>query len=443
MGQRQQQYQQIRGAIAACLATQAVLLVALVAPAPILAQALPPEIRDTFLADPLQDTPRDHLLPDPPVARPLSPLEKVQLDADLNDLDQRASALWADRQAEAAIELWMREVRLRRILGLDTELATIQRVGQRVWEAGQTQEIQLLTLRLRQIQAQLATPDPTNLEHWESLATVFEILGEPVDAIAAYQQLAAVAQANGEGDRYLTYLEQIGGLQTAWFFFPDAAMTYQQLAQLALARTDPAASIPYLRQAITSHEQAQQFQAAAVTQQNLLNIYETLGLQSFIPQLQQQIADNYRILGEIEAASEYYQVAYTGAILLKQFAVAHQSVQSLIDLYRAQDRWPEVIYLYEQLILVDQKSYNAYGIMATFAQLGLLYEDLEEPEQALMAFREGLVLARHLNYQEAFFLERIEQLSPNDPTLPDGDWRDADTASPPESAPLEPSLPLE
>jgi hypothetical protein len=130
-------------------------------PVAVQAQALAPERRDEFLSDPEFAEPRDPLLPTFPIVRPLSPLEKRDLAIALDQLAQEAEDLYDQGETEAAFDLWMREVRLRRILGYEPELEAIQRVGLRVWENSRTPEAQLLTLRLDQIQADvLAQPEP-------------------------------------------------------------------------------------------------------------------------------------------------------------------------------------------------------------------------------------------------------------------------------------------
>jgi len=95
---------------------------------------LSPVLTEQFLSDPEFSEPRDPLLPDLPIERPLSPLEKLALAAELDALAAEAEALFLAGQTEAAFATWMREVRLRRILGYEAELEAIQRVGLRVWE---------------------------------------------------------------------------------------------------------------------------------------------------------------------------------------------------------------------------------------------------------------------------------------------------------------------
>jgi tetratricopeptide (TPR) repeat protein len=408
------------GQLAAAIAT---LWLGMAAPSLAL---LRPEVRDPFLANPLMDEPRDPLLPKPPIPRPLSPLERLYLKDDLDELNRVAKVLLAAGETEAAYETWMREVRLRRLLGLDAELAAIQRVGERVWAAGRSQDIQLLTARLEVIRDGLLTaPSPDNAM-LVRVARGFATLGEPDDAIGVYRVLVADARAAGDGERYQDYTETIGTLQTDWFQFLDAAATYEELADWIATVDQPGLEVPYLKAAIANYKDARNWTAAIATQQRLLKIYQQLEQYEPMPTLQQSIGDHYQILNQPAAAVPYYQSAYQQAIVLEQFDQARQIIDSLVVLYRQLDRLEDVVYLYQQQLLVERQSYDAYGLMDTFDHLGQTYELLEQPQQALNAYREGLVLAQHLNHRQPYFVEQIQRLSPDATPLPANGSADGD-----------------
>lgn len=429
MGQQRQINQWISGGIVAlCL---------LLHPAPSLAQALRAEVRDPFLADPLLDRPRDPLLPMPSVSRPLSPLEEVQLEAELNALNERAFTLLQAGQEDEAFDVWIREVRLRRLFGLAQELTAIQRVGQQAWAAGRTEEVQLLTTRLQVIRDQIEANQPLDQGLLRETAIGFEILGEPNNAIALYRQLADLALAEGDAPRHLLYLQSVAQLQDQWLIFADAAVTYRQLALLVQNQQGSAVGIPYLQRAIRNYEQARQFEPAIAVQQELMALYEAQGIRDLVPGLQRAIARNYQSLNNPDAASRYYQASYTNAITLEQFDVASQVTEELAELYRSLNRFEDVLYLYQQRLLVARQSYDAYGLMDSFDQIGQTYEQLGQPEQAVDAFREGLVLATHLRHQQDYFREQVQRLAPSPPE---------ETLIPENTAPEQPlptTLPLE
>lgn len=380
---------------------------------PVSAQLLRSEIRDAFLSSPLDDEIRDPLLPNPPVPRPLSPLEKLALEQDLDRLNQQAAVLLAAGESEAAYALWMREVRLRRLLGVNQELAEIDRVGQRVWDAGRSQDVRLLTARLEVIRAELDIA--TDPERLEQVAEIFAQLGEPDEAVATYRLLAERSLAQGDLVEYQTYLETIAQLQREWFQFIEAALTYQTLYALEITTIEE--KVGYLEQITDSYIQVNRFQQALEAEQVLLQLYQRENRTADIPRLRLMLGQHAAALGRLEVASGYYQQSYEQAIALTQYEVASESIQALADLYRQLERYDDLVYLYRQLLLVEQQTYDAYGVMHAFDLLGQTYELLNQPAAALAAYREGLILASHLSHGQGYFRAQIRQLDP------EGTWQ--------------------
>ena len=376
------------------------------------AQALRPELRDPFLADPLEDDPRDPLLPMPLVDRPLSPLELLALEADLDERLQAAEALLAAGQDDEAIALWLQDVRLRRLLGVDAELAAMQRLAPRLRDRNATESLQLLSLRLEVVQAALAAADSLTPERQLLLADTYRQLGNAPAAIALHQNLADQAQAAGNLRQYQTQLETVADLEARQFAFAAAATAYGDLADLAQTAENQRDETRYLKARIHNLEQGQRLEPALEAQQRLLALYTADESQwPLIPPLQHQMAQNYRGLGNLDTASRSYQAAYINAIDQDQFNVAAEAIRELADLYKTLERWADVRYLYEQLILVEQQAFSAYGLMDAFDQLGQLYEIIDDPEAALEAYREGLILARHLNHRQDYFEMQIDRLT--------------------------------
>ena len=213
------------GALAIFLATSSALGTA----APGWAQLLPPEVRDAFLSSPLDDEPLDPLLPQPPIRRPLSPLEQYQLEQELDELALLAEAIalgeavpiepGPDGELPDPNDIWMREVRLRRLLGVERELPAIRRVAQWMRDRTATQELQLLAARLREIQQDLDPSVTADRDRLLELAEIYAILGEVDDAAVIHQALANQALAVGNEEEFQTQLETLANLQTAWFLF--------------------------------------------------------------------------------------------------------------------------------------------------------------------------------------------------------------------------------
>lgn len=375
------------------------------------AQPLRPELRDPSLADPLLDTPRDPLLPTPPVPRPLSPLELVELGQALDQLRQEADALSAAGENAAAIPLWLREVRLRRLLGVDAELRAMDRLAPRLRDRSATEQLQLLALRLEVIQAELDLDTPADQARLPRVADTYVQLGQVQGAIPIYRQLADQAQAAGDLAGYQTQLETLARLQARQFAFAPAATAYGELVDLAQQQGQTDAEIRYLKAQIHNLEQGQTWPAVLETQQRLLALYTSDREQwPLIPPLQHQMGQAYRARGDLDTASRSYQAAYINAIDQGQFNVAAAAIRELADLYKTLARWADVRYLYEQLILVEQQAYSAYGVMDAFDQLGQVYEVTNDPAAAIAAYQEALVLARHLNHRQAYFEQQINRL---------------------------------
>jgi tetratricopeptide (TPR) repeat protein len=386
------------------------LAIALMVAAPAQGQVLRPEIRFPFLADPLQDDPLDPLLPTPVVERPLSPLEQYALEQDLDQLALETAALDAAGEFEQARLAWQREIRLRRLLGIDQELAAIDRVGQVLRDRNATQDLQLYAVRMDEIRAELSLSE--DRERLESMADTYVVLGAVDSAAEIYRDLADLAQASGDGDDQRQQLEILATLHADWFEFIPAAEVYSELVDLAQASGDGDGELGYLEQQANNLEQAQDFAGAIALRQQLLTLYQTdPTLWPQIAPLQYQVAGNYRALGDLDTAARQYQTTYTNAIEQEQLAVAAVAIADLADIYKGLNRWEDVGYLYEQLLLVEQQAHNAFGMMAAYDQLGQVHEQLGVTPSALAAYREGLVLARVLGTRQTYFETQIARLT--------------------------------
>ncbi|WP_198805621.1 tetratricopeptide repeat protein [Leptolyngbya sp. BL0902] len=372
------------------------------------AQSLPTTVRSRFLADPLTDQPRDPLLPTPIVDRPLSPLEEFDLEQGLNQLAREAEALAMANQPETARSLWMREVRLRRVLGLNTELEALNRVAQWLRDSSATQELQLLAIRVDQITPGQAVDQAADRERLATIASIYATLGRVESAAALHRTLAEAALDRGDRNEHLAQLETLARLYGDWFYFPEAAATYSELVALAGGNDE----MRFLVGQIENLEFAQQFEAALLAQQHLLNRYradESRWIQ--VAELQYAMAQNHQRAGDLERSARHYQVAYTNAIEGEQFEMAAQILRALADLYGRVGQWPDVDYLYQQLLAVERQALSAYGLMETFDQIGQLYEQTGNPTGALQAYTEGLALAHQLHHRQDHFAEQIQRLT--------------------------------
>ncbi|MEM9137872.1 MAG: tetratricopeptide repeat protein [Cyanobacteria bacterium P01_F01_bin.42] len=406
----------------ACLAVAVLLL-----PHPSYAQRLDPVVRDGFLNDPLSDSPRDPLLPEPVVERELSPLERYELEQGMLRLDQEAQAALLAGDAETAFMNWMRLVRLRRLFGPAAELDAIAYVSQLAWDNQRSIEIQLLTLRLREIWA-LAQPlaekaDGDSEESGERIqldetqliqvASSFQTLRDRDFAIALQQHLVDLAAAQGDEDTRHQRLNDLGAMQLQWFYYAEATELYAQLAANAKADDDPEQQIFFLTQQAYSAQQAEDYASAIPPQLELLALYRELGQSDREPALEIEIARNYRRLNQFEAALTYYRIAYATAQQLEQYGHSGNVLRDLGELYQSLDRLDDALEMYTLLVRVEEQSYNYYGMMHAYDQLGQIYRTQGNQANARQAFETGLRLAQQLDHQQDYFREQILTVQPD------------------------------
>lgn len=378
-------------------------------------QRLDPELRQSFLADPLTDEPRDPLLPTLEIDRELSPLEIYNLEQGLIQLDRRAQFLLADEDktaedVELAFDLWRREARLQRLFGVDAELEALGRIGQFAWDAQQSTDLLLLTARLREILADIQLDETIDEPRLEEVARIAQILRDTQSIGSAYRQLADLAAVRGDQIAYRERLEQLANYHVQWFEYAEAAVVYQQLRSESAERGDQDQLRSDLEQLVYSYQQGEYYAEAIEAQTDLLALYRVQGEVDRESPLEIAIARNYRALGQSEQAIEYYKIAYSTSQRLAQFGHSSTVLQDLGALYQEEGRFEESVSMYNLLIRVEQQSYNHYGIMQAYDHLGQIYRDRGDNDNALVAFRAGLAFAEQLNHRQDYFQSQIEAI---------------------------------
>lgn len=111
---------------------------------------------DEFPPNPLELTTPDPLLPNP--LRPLTAQERQQLAIACDALNLEAQAKLQAGDRVGAFDLWNRELRLRRALGLIPEIQALGRVGDIAWKETDTTQVRWITKRLDAILNQILPP---------------------------------------------------------------------------------------------------------------------------------------------------------------------------------------------------------------------------------------------------------------------------------------------
>lgn len=424
---------------------------------PAQAQQVSPERRNAFLSDPLTAVPRDPLLPVLAVDRAYSPLELSELDRQLDRLNQNAQQLLVNGQPEEAFELWLREVRLRRVLGPAEEFVAIRRVAAIAWEQQRAVAVQLLTLRTREIwqtvgaalthfsdeaaDADESVADESDADEsdetlgqdppeslagnpeqilvagdrasdaalLQSLAQTFAILRDIDSSVEVYQQLISLTVAQS-GDA-TPQQKELADLHLDWFQFAAAADVYLALLKEARATGNQAQETDTLQRLVYSYQQADSFTNAVRAQTDLLGIYQAQGDEEKLPGLLVAIAQNYRTLNQPSNAITYYRSAYSVAQRFEQFSISAQVLKDLGLLYETLALNDEALGAYNLLVPVEQQAYNNYGIMNAYDSIGQLHRKQGNDFEALQAFEKALVIANRLGIQEDYFIEQIRSVT--------------------------------
>lgn len=379
--------------------------------------------------NPLEPQP-DPLLPQLVVDRPLSPQEKDVLRAALVELQAQAEAAVAAGNLPEAWQLFNRELRLRRYLSPREEVAALTRVGSVAWRESQSIELRFITLRLEQIQQEAGIPtgvtaakpvapapvptDPPAQIDYDLLleiAQAYQQVRARDQAVALYQTLFERAKQQEDTAQQQQILLALAEIQLAWFDYPNAAVTYEELLTLARATNDRPQEIDALTQLAYVYQENSQPEQAVLAQQQLVEIYQRQNKFLPIPAIKLAMGNSYAQLNRPDLAATSYQEAFATARSVQQYAYAADALQRLAALYQTLNRPADALVVYQLLLDVNRQSYNSFGMMNTYDQIGQLYQVQGDRAQAVAAFQQGLQLAQQLNYRVEYFDGQVQQVS--------------------------------
>ncbi|MDP5016671.1 tetratricopeptide repeat protein [Anabaena sp. UHCC 0187] len=370
---------------------------------------------DKFPPNPLEVTLPDPLLPNLPDKRELTSGELQKLKTDLDGLNQEAQVMLQGEDKKKAFEIWNRELRLRRYLGILAEVEALSRVGEIAWNENEREEVQYISQRLQVIQSEMGKQKSTDLQLWQSLGNAYQKIRLPKLGISVYEQILILVKQQQDSSGEIETLKNIGELHLSWFDYPQAANTYEKLLNLAINQGDRTNELAYLQQLAYIYAQGKQPQAAIDILNKLAQIYTSQQNLMPIPALKLAIAANYESLAQEnpnlkQQAFDNYQQAYTTAWQSEQYAKAAEALEKLIAFYRSQKQIDAALQTSQILMETQTLANNSYGLMSAYDQIGEIYLERREYSQALTAFEKGLAIAQQLKYQEAYFTKRIEKL---------------------------------
>jgi tetratricopeptide (TPR) repeat protein len=364
---------------------------------------------EEFKVNPLEITKPDPLLPRLPKRGTLSPEEQSRLQASIDELDAQAAALYQEKKADEAFEVWYRGLRLRRALGRVEEVQALGRVGEMAWQNTRKFDTQVITRRLQEIQKEAEDQKALNLELLRTLGQAYQQVRFPEPAVKVYQQILTQERQQGDTQAQETTLKTLAQLNMDWFNYPQAAAIYEELLTQAQSRGDRVNELVYLEQLVYVYNKAQQPENAIRMKQKLAATYPPTDPR--VPALKIAIATDYEALNQPDPASQNYQDAYKLAWALRQWAYASEALQKLAALYHSHNQSDSALQVYDVLLKTQQQSYNFYGLMNTYDKMGQIYLEQKKYSQALDVFQKGMQLAKSLQYQENYFAEQLDRVS--------------------------------
>lgn len=364
-----------------------------------------------FPPNPLEIRVRDPLLPrSPKDKRPLTEEEKATLATALDELSNEAAAKLQAGDEKGAFEIWYRELRLRRYVGLLPEVQGLSRLGGIAWERNMPDDVQFISKRLETIR-QKELKSPVELDLLQALATAFEQVRFPESAVTVYEQILALKRQQQDTATEEALLLKIGELSLGSFDYPKAITAYQQLAEFAQQKGERNKQVAYLKQLAYLYTKDSQLQKAIKTKQNLIEFYRNEKDFTQIPAIQLDIGTDYEAIGQLEQAAQTYQETYAFAWSIQLYSGAADALRKLIALQVSQKQIENAIEASQVLIQAEQLANNFYGLMNAYDEMGKLHVELKNYPQALEAFEKGLEVAEQLKYREDYFERKIQQVA--------------------------------
>lgn len=364
----------------------------------------------TEAINPLEIKEKDVLLPSR--ERPLRDFEIKRLREKLNELNAEAKKEFTLGNIDQAFAIWYRELRLKRVLGTVEEIKGLIELGKIAWDKTRNQDIKYITERLVIIETENTSKNGEIKEELMPLfAEAYETLHDLDKSIAVYQQILKLARQKNDQKNIILALDKLGQFYLAKFNYYQAEPIYKEL--LALVRQEQ----NYLQEGIYLRKLAE-IEGEIVKPENSINYKKELAenylvnknLQA-LADLKIAIGDDYKTLNQPEEANKYYQEAFALAWSLQQYATAGNALKKLGRLYQDYEQNEYALQIYQELIKIEQQSYNLYGLMNTYDLIGQIYVKEKNYSLALQWVEKAKEIANHLKYKVDYFNAQIQQIN--------------------------------
>lgn len=370
----------------------------------ILQSIIPPvTFAQRYNNNPLENSNPDIILEE----RSLTDLETIRLKENLEQLDIQANTLLTEGKADEAFTMWYQELLLYQSLDKIEEIKALARVGKIAWDNNRKEDVRIINQRLEIIALETESFDKETLKE---LGLAFEAVKNKEKALNIYQLILAQAKAENDITAQEKALNTIGELHLNWFDYLNSAQIYEELLQISTDQNNSFNQLIYLNKLAYIYNQSFQPENALKIKQQIAQTYLHNQELEKLARIKIEIGTDYEILEKLEEASQNYQEAFTLAWGLQQLSISGDALQKLAQLYYKSGYPDYALQIYQELLKVEQHSYNYYGLMTTYDQMGEIYQEQTNYPQAIFVFQKALEIAQSLQYQQSYFQDKIQNV---------------------------------
>ena len=374
-------------------------------------------IAQSDVFDPLATPQSDPLLPSAKLQRGLTPLEIRRIRNAIVEIDKEAQNQLSQRNIEPAFELWFRELRLQRALGLLEEIADLGRIGAIAWQENRSEELRIIARRLNVIEQEITAEKERDLELFTNLANAYQQVRYLDRAVNIYEQILTEVRQQDNAALEEKNLVILGELYLAKFDYVQAGIVYEDLLAIIpqdvnnLPPDQPDQQETYLLKLVDIYDSSKQPEKAILVKKQLVQKYSDRERPEQIASIKISLAKDYQAINDIELARQSYQEAFILAQYLQQIALANEALEKLAILYQTNNQLTLATQTYLQLFDIQEQANNAYALLEICDRLGELYLLQNKYNQALYFYSRGLEIAQLLNYRTDYFQNQINQVN--------------------------------
>ncbi|WP_069790160.1 tetratricopeptide repeat protein [Cyanobacterium sp. IPPAS B-1200] len=358
-------------------------------------------------ANPINNNVRDELLPR---RNNLTQEERQALTIALEELNQSAQSQWELGNEDEAFEIWYRQIRLSRFLGVREEVEIIAEVGALAWQRGRGDDVNFLSERLSALQSQNTTNNRVNPQLLSYFLEAYEGLRDVDKSALLRKQLLEVAREQNNREEIISNLEALGSLYLSKFDYLNAQPIYEELLVFAQEDRNFLAESNYLRRlsqingAMLLPENTVEYNKQLIANHVRNNNLRAVAL------VEISTGDNYRLLDNPEEAANFYQEAFNTAWAQGQFAIASEALKRLGNLYQEYEQLDSALVVYNELIKLQQQAYDYFGLMGTHEQIGIIHQQKQNIAEARNSFTRALQIAQEINHRQDYYQDLLSQL---------------------------------